>query len=133
MINACRILYQCMNAIRSPNRNTKKTKRALTLQIQTKPSNRPRPVFSPITIPGTPEPTETQPSPKTSPENPDDQDDLHLYYQIMKRYKPEIGESNAESAARTSAFDEEHQRLKKKKEKSYKTKDRMKNSTSRPV
>ena len=45
----------------------------------------------------------------------------------MTKYKPDIGESNAESAARTSAFEEEYERLRKRKEKSYKTKDKKKN------
>ena len=116
-----------MNALQSPNHNTNKTKRALKLQRPTKLSKRQRPVFSPITIPGTPEPTETQFSPTTAPENSDNHDDLKLYYQILQNYKPELGESNAESAARNSAFEEEYQRLKKKRVKNYETKDRKKN------
>jgi hypothetical protein len=49
------VLVQCMNAIRSPNRDTQKTKRMLKLPIHSKLAKRSRPAFSPITVPGTPE------------------------------------------------------------------------------
>jgi hypothetical protein len=50
-----RILLQCMNAVRNPNRNIEKTKRRIKLNIHSSLAKRPRPVYSPITVPGTPE------------------------------------------------------------------------------
>ncbi len=42
-------------------------------------------------------------------------DDLDLYYKVYNRYKPEAGESNAESAARSTALEAEYQYLLMKK------------------
>ncbi len=42
-------------------------------------------------------------------------DDLDLYYKVCNRYKPEAGEPNAESAARSTALEAEYQYLLMKK------------------
>jgi hypothetical protein len=42
-------------------------------------------------------------------------DDLNLYYKVYNRYRPEAGESNAESAARSTALEAEYQYLQMKK------------------
>jgi hypothetical protein len=48
-------LVQGMNAIRSPNRSVEKVKRRIKLNIRASLGNRSKPIYSPITIPGTPE------------------------------------------------------------------------------
>jgi hypothetical protein len=101
------VLVQCMNAIRSPNRRITETKRVLKLPIHSKLAKRPRPAFSPITVPGTPE---NQISTQRSEAVEDNQEeDLDLYYKIYAKFKPEMGESNAESVSRADAIDEEYQ------------------------
>ncbi len=101
------ILVQCMNAIRSPNRKITKTKRVLKLPIHSRLAKRARPTLSPITIPGTPE---KQLSTQRSEAVEDNQEeDLELYYKIYANFKPEMGESNAESVKRTDAIEAEYQ------------------------
>jgi hypothetical protein len=81
-------LPQCMNAIRSPHRTKQ------TLSKDTDNTHKRKRYFSPITVPGTPPDTHIPDA------TPTDEDDLHLYYSICNRYRPEMGESNAESAER---------------------------------
>jgi hypothetical protein len=101
------VLVQCMNAIRSPNRRIMETKRVLKLPIHSKLAKRTRPSFSPITVPGTPE---NQLSTQRSEAIEDNQEeDLDLYYKIYAKFKPEMGESNAESVSRTDAIEAEYQ------------------------
>ena len=101
------VLTQCVNAIHSPNRKITKTKRVLKLPIHSRLAKRTRPTFSPITIPGTPE---KQPSTQRSEAVEDNQEeDLELYYKICAKFKPEMGESNAESVERTDAIEAEYQ------------------------
>ncbi len=95
-----------MNAIRSPNRDTQKTKRMLKLPIHSKLAKRSRPAFSPITVPGTPENQQYKNKFGIAEEKQDE--DLDLYYKIYARYKPEMGESNAESVERTDAIEAEY-------------------------
>jgi hypothetical protein len=99
------VLAQCMNAIRSPNRDTQKTKRMLRLPIHSKLAKRSRPAFSPITVPGTPENQQYKKKFEIAEEKQDE--DLDLYYKIYARYKPEMGESNAESVERTDVIEAE--------------------------
>ena len=104
------VLTQCMNAIRSPNRKKVETKRMLKLPIHSRLAKRARPTFSPITVPGTPEnQLSTQMSEAIEGKQ---EEDLDLYYKIYAKFKPEMGESNAESVARTDAFEAEY-RLRK--------------------
>jgi hypothetical protein len=100
------VLVQCMNAIRSPNRDTRKTKRMLKLPIHSKLAKRSRPAFSPIAVPGTPENQQYKNKFETAEEKQDE--DLDLYYKFYAKYKPEMGESNAESVERTDAIETEY-------------------------
>jgi hypothetical protein len=100
------VIAQCMNAIRSPNRDTQKTKRMLKLPIHSKLAKRSRPAFSPITVPGTPENQQYKNKFEIAEEKQDE--DLDLYYKIYARYKLEMGESNAESVERTDAIEAEY-------------------------
>jgi hypothetical protein len=95
-----------MNAIRSPNRDTQKTKRMLKLPIHSKLAKRSRPAFSPITVPGTPENQQYKNKFETDEEKQDE--DVDLYYKIYAKYKPEMVESNAESVERTDAIETEY-------------------------
>ena len=92
--------------------------------------------FSPITVPGTPDhqndkvPCETLSSGnevevssatytkdnKEQGEGTDDElEDLFLYYKAFSKHPPDVDESNAESAARHEAIDDEYQLLQKQK------------------
>ena len=92
-----KILVQGMNAIRSPNRNVEKVRRRIKI-------NRSRPIYSPITIPGTPE----NQMHENKFEKDKQDEDLDLYYKIYAKHKPEFGESNAESVDRTEAIEAEY-------------------------
>ena len=77
---------------------------------------------SPITVKGTPDRDEHT---KTEDDRVQQHldTDLSLYYKVYNRFKPEFGESNAESVARTAAFEAEYQyRLLKTKTKSIESK-----------
>jgi hypothetical protein len=68
--------------------------------------------FSPLKIPGTP------PDQAGEAEEPDSElEDLELFYSITNRFRPEMGESNAESAARHADIEEEYQKLRKQRSK----------------
>jgi len=88
--------------------------------------------FSPITVPGTPDPQNDKTSSsslevgvstityemdnKEQDEDTDDElNDLFLYYKAFNKNPPEVDESNAESAARHQAIDDEYRRLKQQK------------------
>jgi hypothetical protein len=104
------VLAQCMNAICSPNRKTAETKRVLKLPIHSRLAKRARPTFSPTTVPGAPE---NQISTQMSEAIEGNQEeDLDLYNKIYAKFKPEMGESNAESVAQTDAIEAEY-RLRK--------------------
>jgi hypothetical protein len=96
-----------MNAVRSPNRNIEKTKRRIKLNIHSSLAKRPRPAFSPITVPGTPE--NQLPTQRAEAVKDNQEEDLDLYYKIYAKFKPEMGESNAESVSRTDAIEAEYQ------------------------
>ncbi len=92
-----------MPYIRSPNRRIKENKRVLKLPIHYKLAKRPRPSFSPITVPGTPENQLSTQRSETVEDN--QEEDLDLYYKIYAKFKPEMGESNAESVSRADAIE----------------------------
>ena len=117
------VLTQCMNAIRSPNRKTAETKRVLKLPIHSRLAKRPRPTFSPITVPGTPENQISTQMPEAIEGN--QEEDLDLYYKIYSKFKPEMGESNAESVARTDAIEAEYRLRKNLKKGNRKEKKRV--------
>jgi hypothetical protein len=100
-------LQQCMNAIRSPNRPKAKLKKKGT-------SHKRKRHFSPITIPGTPTERHTPDNGDASHKPPETEEtDLNLYYSIYNRYRPDIDESNAESADRLLTIETEYLRLRK--------------------
>jgi hypothetical protein len=104
------VLQQCMNAIRSSNRT--KTK----MRKETKHTHKRKRYFSPITVPGTPPDTQipdTTPTNKASTQT--DEDDINLYCSIYNRYRPELDESNAESADRHLTIEREYLQLRKQK------------------
>jgi hypothetical protein len=68
--------------------------------------------FSPIKIPGTP-PEQAGEAEETDSEL----EDLELFFSITNRFQPEMGESNAESAARHAEIEEEYQRSRKQRSK----------------
>jgi hypothetical protein len=96
-----------MNAIRSPNRPKTKLKKKRT-------SHKRKRYFSPITIPGTPTERHT-PNDDEAPHtlSQTEETDLNLYYRIFNRYRPDIDESNAESADRLCIIETEYLRLRK--------------------
>ncbi len=100
-------LGQCMNAIRSPHRPKEKLKKKRT-------SHKRKRYFSPITIPGTPTERHT-PNDDETPHtlSQTEETDLNLYYCIFNRYRPDIDESNAESADRLCIIETEYLRLRK--------------------
>ncbi len=107
-------LQQCMNAIRSPNR----TKTKLKEEIES--THKRKRCFSPITIPGTSPERRTQDNDfalHTTSET--EEDDLNLYYSIYNRYRPDIDESNAESAARYLNIETEYRKLRKQPHKQH--------------
>jgi hypothetical protein len=95
-----------MDAIRSPNRNVEKVKRRIKINIRSSLAKQSRPIYSPITVPGTPE--NQQHENKSEPDEEKQDKDLDLYYKIYEKYKPELGESNAESVERTDAIEAEY-------------------------
>jgi hypothetical protein len=98
-----------MNAIRSPNRNIEKAKRRLRLNIHSSLAKRQRStsIYSPITVPGTPENQQCKNKFEIAEEK--QEEDLDLYHKIYTKYKPEMGESNAESAERADAIEAEYE------------------------
>jgi hypothetical protein len=106
-------LQQCMNAIRSPNRPKAKLKKKRT-------SHKRQRHFSPITIPGTPTERHT-PGNDTSlhTQSEQDEEDLNLCYSIYNRYRPDIDESNAESADRLLTVETEYLKLRKQRHKQH--------------
>jgi hypothetical protein len=83
-----------------------KVKRRIRGNIRSSLAKRSRPIYSPITIPGTPENQHHDNESKSGEEKQDE--DLDLYYTIYDKYKPELGESNAESVERTEAIEAEY-------------------------
>jgi hypothetical protein len=121
-------LTQCMNSLQSkpPKRKRRSVKMKVRVAIQQSQPRREKSSFTPITIPGTPEEDINPQSPeislpRTNTEEGIDED-LTIYYKVFNRHKPEFGESNAESAARTTAIEAEYRYLlmKKTKEKQIK-------------
>ena len=111
------VFHQCMNAMNSTPKTTPRRKKGAKMKarivFRTTRRTRMKVTVSPITVKGTPDQNEQT---KTGEE-----DDLSLYYTVFNRYKPEAGESNAESAARTTAFEAEyHYLLMKRKTKTNK-------------
>jgi hypothetical protein len=106
-------LQQCMNAIRSPNRPKAKLKKKRT-------SRKRQRYFSPITIPGTPTERHT-PDNDTSlhTQSQQDEEDLNLYYRLYNRYRPDIDESNAESADRLLTVETEYLKFRKQRQKQH--------------
>ena len=75
--------------------------------------------FTPITVPGTPDEDINPQSPEislsiTNTEEGIDED-LSIYYKVFNRHKPEVGESNAESAARNETIEAKYKYLLMKK------------------
>jgi hypothetical protein len=116
-------LTQCVNMFDSPPRTTPPVKRRRTLKVrlQTHVNNRLRPRTSrqypkppTQTIPGTPniepEQESTQMTKReTKPEHTTEQvEDVELYYRVFNMFRPEQGESNAESAERTLQINKEY-------------------------
>ncbi len=101
------VFDQCMNAMTSTPETTPHRKKGAKMKarivFRTTRRTRMKVTVSPITVKGTPDQPEHA---KTGEE-----DDISLYYTVFNRYKPEAGESNAESAARTTAFEAEYQYL----------------------
>ena len=121
-------LNQCMNSLQSipPKRKRRSVKMKVRVAIQQSQPRREKSSFTPIPIPGTPEEDINPQSPqisisKTNTEERIDED-LAVYSKVFNRHKPEFGESNAESAARTTAIEAEYRYLlmKKTKEKQIK-------------
>jgi hypothetical protein len=105
-----KVFPQCMNAIRSPNRPKINKRVQVTLKARTTVKRTRK--FSPLKIPGTP------PDQAGEAEEPDSElEDLELFYSITNRFRPEMGESNAESAARHADIEEEYQKLRKQRSK----------------
>ena len=124
-----RILRQCMNAIIDSTKTTPK-KRKMQIQIrvavQRKQKKKKDKNVFPIVVPGTPDQPE-QNKTERAQQGQNQDEDLTLYYKVFNRYRPEAGESNAESAARTAALEAEYQYLlMKKKTKSEPKKKRTK-------
>ncbi len=99
-----------MNAIRSPNRTKPK------LKEETESTHKRKKYFSPITIPGTHPERRTPDNDFTTQTTSEIEDeDLQLYYSICNRFRPEIGESNAESADRHLNTETRYNKLRKQK------------------
>jgi hypothetical protein len=126
-------LTQCVTVFESPPRANPPVKRRRTLKIrlQTHINNRLRPRTSrqqpkppTQTIPGTPniEPEQastTMTTRATKPEQTTEQvEDVELDYRVFNMFRPEQGESNAESAERTLQINKEYAlRLKRQRDK----------------
>ncbi len=113
------VLRQCMNALGSPTETMPK-KRRMQIKIRvavrrTQRKKKDNNVF-PTVVPGTLEQLDQNKTDKDQQGQSKDED-LTLYYKVFNRYKPEAGESNAESTARTAALEAEYQYLLMKKKK----------------
>jgi hypothetical protein len=120
-------LHQCMNSFRlEPPKPKKKKGLKLRIRVAVQRPKRRKLNFPTVTVPGTPEEeTITQEvQAKESKREEGIHDDLDLYYKVYNRYKPEGRESNAESAARTTAFEAEYQYLLVKKHKKQEVKEK---------
>jgi hypothetical protein len=104
------VFPQCMNAIRSPNQP--KINKRVQVTLKTRTTVKRTRKFSPIKIPGIP-PEQTGEAEETDSEL----EDLNLFFNISNRFRPEMGKSNAESAARHAEIEEEYQRLRKQRSK----------------
>jgi hypothetical protein len=105
------IMHQCMNALRTEPPNPRK-KKGLKLRIKVavqKPKRR-KLNFPTVTVHGTPEEQKDTHEVQTqeTEKQKDIDDDLNLYYKVYNRYRPEAGESNAESAVRSTALEAEY-------------------------
>ena len=113
------VLCQCMNAIYGPIETTpKKTRLKVKVRVAVRGTQRkkkPNNAF-PIIVPGNPEQIDQAKTEKEQQDQIEDED-LTLYYKVFNRYKPEFGESNAESVARMKALEAEYQYLMMKKKK----------------
>jgi hypothetical protein len=81
---------------------------------------------SPIIVPGTPDSAETEDQsssslPDSTKENTSNED-LEIFYKAFAKYRPDIDESNADSAERSRLIDEEIARLQNLKEQLKQTK-----------
>ena len=102
------VLCQCMNALES----TPKRKLKVRVRVSVRQSQRKRGKNNsfPTIVPGTPEQDDKNGTPpQTRKQEKDPDPDLTIYYKLLSRYKPECGESNAESVARTEAFQAEYE------------------------
>ncbi len=81
---------------------------------------------SPIIVPGTPDSAETEDQSSSSlPDSIEENtsnEDLEIFYKAFAKYRPEIDESNADSAERSRLIDEEIARLQNLKEQLKQTK-----------
>ncbi len=96
-----------MNSIHpEPPKPKKKKGLKLKIRVAVQRPKRRKLKFPTVTVPGTPEGETTiqEVQAKESKKEEGIDDDLDLYYKVYSRYKPEAGESNAESAARTAAY-----------------------------
>ena len=122
-------LFQCMNTLQRPNRTKKHQLSPVKMSPSTSLTKKSKHRFSPITVPGTPDPQNDKTSSsslevgvstityemdnKEQDEDTDDElNDLFLYYKAFNKNPPEVDKSNAESAARHQAIDDEYRRLK---------------------
>ncbi len=114
-------IRQCMNSIsrKNPIRRTRETK-ATSHKDSSFPKRKTKwpkswtQPLSPIIIPGTPDSsldTASPPKDEIGKEDYESDDSVALFYQAYHKYKPEIDESNAESAARTELINQEIERL----------------------
>jgi hypothetical protein len=110
-------LHQCMNALHQPTEPKKKKRLELRIKVAVQKPKRRKLNFPTVTVPGTPEEEKDTHEVRTkeSKKKKSIDDDLDLYYKVYNRYKPEAEESNAESAARSTALEAEHQYLLMKK------------------
>jgi hypothetical protein len=109
-----------------PPKPKKKKGLKLRIRVAVQRPKRRRLNFPTVTILGTPE-GETITKEVQAKESKKEEgigDDLDLYYKVYNRYKPEAGESNAESVARTTAFEAEYQYLLVKKKKKQEMKEK---------
>jgi hypothetical protein len=112
------ILYQCMNVLhRAPPKSKNKEGLKLRIRVAIQKPKRRKLNYPTVTVPGTPEEEKDTHEVQTIENNKKKgiDDDLDLYYKVYNRYKPEAGESNAESAARSTALEAEYQYLLMKK------------------
>jgi hypothetical protein len=111
-------MLQCANALRTePPKSRKKKGLKLRIKVAVQKPKRRKLNFPTVMVPGTPE--EQKDTHEVQTQETEKQkgieDDLNLYYKVYNRYKPEAGESNAESAARSTTLEAEYQYLLAKK------------------